>query len=88
MDKDSSVVSRKSGFRPKSKVSINVNESYAPSEDKDVKLIFKYIQRMDFEELKSHLNATKDSIDIMEIHDKTGYSPIHYAAYKNMYQAS
>ena len=34
------------------------------------------------------MNATKDSIDIMSIHDKSGYSPIHYASYKNMLKAS
>ena len=39
-------------------------------------------------ELKIHLNTTKDSIDIMNIHDKSGYSPIHYAAYKNMVKAT
>ena len=79
---------RASQIRPGSKISIDVNESYLAAEGKDEKLIFKYIQRMDFDELRAHLNATKDSIDIMKIHDKSGYSPLHYASYKNMYQAS
>ena len=69
---------------------MDINESYFVAEagERDQKLIFKYIQRMDFMELKIHLNTTKDSIDIMNIHDKSGYSPIHYAAYKNMVKAT
>jgi len=58
------------------------------ADDRDEKLIFKYISRMDFDELRAHLNATKDTVDVMAIYDKSGYSPLHYASYKNMYQAS
>ena len=43
---------------------------------------------MDFEELRNHLNATRATINILKMHDKSGYTPIHYAAYRNMYQAS
>lgn len=57
-------------------------------ESKDEKLIYKYIQRMDFTELRKHLNQTRATINIMKIHDKSGYTPMHYAAYKNMFQAS
>ena len=42
---------------------------------------------MDFSELRQHLNATKDKFNVMNIFDKSGYSPIHYAAYKNIERA-
>ena len=40
---------------------------------------------MDFIELKNHLESTRHKLDITEVHDKSGYSPIHYASYKNMF---
>ena len=40
---------------------------------------------MDFRELKNHLEATRNKLDITEVYDKSGYSPIHYASYKNMF---
>jgi hypothetical protein len=42
---------------------------------------------MDFVELKNHLDATKDKFNVVSIYDKSGYSPIHYAAYKNIEKA-
>ena len=42
---------------------------------------------MDFSELKNHLNTTKDKFNVFNIYDKSGYSPIHYAAYKNIEKA-
>ena len=42
---------------------------------------------MDFSELRKHLNATKDRFDVLNIYDKSGYSPLHYAAYKNIEKA-
>ena len=42
---------------------------------------------MDFEELKNHLDATKDKFNVVAIYDKSGYSPMHYAAYKNISKA-
>ena len=42
---------------------------------------------MDFLELKNHLDATKDKFNVVSIYDKSGYSPIHYAAYKNIEKA-
>jgi len=42
---------------------------------------------MDFVELKNHLDATKDKFNVVSIYDKSGYSPIHYAAYKNIDKA-
>ena len=56
-------------------------------ERREEKLVFKFIQRMDFTELENHLYATKDKFDLMKIYDKSGYTPIHYAAYKNIEKA-
>ena len=42
---------------------------------------------MDFLELKNHLDETKDKFNVVSIYDKSGYSPIHYAAYKNIEKA-
>ena len=33
--------------------------------------------------MKQHLHNTKDSINVLSIYDKSGYTPIMYAAYKN-----
>lgn len=56
-------------------------------ERREEKLVFKFIQRMDFTELKNHLNLTKDKFNVVNIYDNSGYSPIHYAAYKNIEKA-
>lgn len=45
--------------------------------------MFKYIQRMEIGELQRHLIDTESRYDITEIYDKSGYSPLHFAAYKN-----
>jgi len=42
---------------------------------------------MDFLELKKHLIATRDKFNLLNIFDKSGYSPINYAAYKNIEKA-
>ena len=42
---------------------------------------------MDFTELENHLHATRDKFDLMKIYDKSGYTPIHYASYKNIEKA-
>ena len=42
---------------------------------------------MDGNELRNHLNATKDRFNIFNVYDKSGYSPLHYAAYKNIEKA-
>lgn len=34
-------------------------------------------------DLKNHLETTKDKFDVTAIFDRTGYSPLHFAAYKN-----
>ena len=33
--------------------------------------------------MKQHINATAKAYDITTIYDKSGYSPLHFAAYKN-----
>ena len=42
---------------------------------------------MDFTELHNHLYDSKDKFDLLKIYDKSGYTPIHYAAYKNIEKA-
>ena len=54
---------------------------------KDEKLVFKYIQRMDFPELVKHLQNSRDKYDLLSLFDKSGYTPMHYAAYKNIEKA-
>ena len=34
-------------------------------------------------ELKAHLEHTKDKFDVTNLYDRSGYSPLHFAAYKN-----
>ena len=34
-----------------------------------------------------HLNEIKGKIDVTNIFDRTGYSPLNYAAYKDRYMA-
>eukprot|EP00347_Sterkiella_histriomuscorum_P018539 403345126 len=50
---------------------------------KEEKLVFKLIQRMEIEQLKQHLLECEHILDITEIYDRQGYSPLHFAAYKN-----
>ena len=89
-------VGRKKGFSQGSRRNFQANqdprvtfETFDSSleEKKDEKLVFKYIQRMDFPELKQHLENSKDKYDLLTIYDKSGYTPIHYAAYKNIDKA-
>ena len=54
------------------------------------KLVFRLIYRSDQHQadaLQQHLNDTKDRIDITNIFDRGGYSPLNYAAYKDRYMA-
>lgn len=53
---------------------------------KEEKFVFKYIQRLEFNELQRHLVETESRFDITEIYDRSGYSPLHFAAYKNSHQ--
>ena len=52
-------------------------------ERRDEKLVFKYLQRMEAMELKVHLESTKDKFDVTTLYDRSGYSPLHFASYKN-----
>ena len=38
---------------------------------------------MEIGELSRHLIESENKFDVTEIFDKTGYSPLHFAAYKN-----
>ena len=51
--------------------------------EKDEKLAFKLIQRCENAELERHLLQIRFKQDIVKIWDKSGYSLLHYAAYKN-----
>ena len=54
------------------------------------KLVFKLIYRSDQHQadaLVQHLNEIKGKIDVTNIFDRTGYSPLNYAAYKDRYMA-
>ena len=54
------------------------------------KLVFKLIYRSDQHQadaLVQHLNEIKGKIDVTNIFDRTGYSPLNYAAYKDRFMA-
>ena len=53
------------------------------NDHRDEKLVFKYIQRLEDKELRRHLIETESRFDVTEIGDRSGYSPLHFAAYKN-----
>jgi ankyrin repeat protein len=38
---------------------------------------------MEIKELQKHLIDTETKFDVTEIYDRSGYSPLHFAAYKN-----
>jgi len=38
---------------------------------------------MDYDELHYHLVKTASKFKVTQIFDRSGYSPLHYAAYKN-----
>lgn len=38
---------------------------------------------MEIHELSRHLLDTENKFDITEIYDRSGYSPLHFTAYKN-----
>jgi ankyrin repeat protein len=46
-------------------------------------MVFKFIQRLVPADLKKHLEDTSDKYDVTRIFDRSGYSPLHFAAYKN-----
>jgi ankyrin repeat protein len=52
-------------------------------ERRDEKQVYKLIQKQDHEELRVHLEKTKNKYEIMRLFDSSGYTPLHYAAYKN-----
>ena len=41
---------------------------------------------MDYKVLIDHLELTKDKFDVTQIYDRSGYSPLHFGAYKNSEQ--
>jgi ankyrin repeat protein len=52
-------------------------------ERRDEKLLFKYISRNEETYLKSHLEMCLDKFDVTTVFDRSGYSPLHFAAFKN-----
>jgi len=69
-------------IRARTKVQFETFDS-SMDEKRDEKLVFKYIQRMEPHELKAHLENNRDRMDVTNIYDRSGYSPLHFAAYKN-----
>jgi ankyrin repeat protein len=62
----------------------------ASGDQSEEKLVFRLIYRSDQHQadaLIQHLNDTKDRIDVTNIFDRGGYSPLNYAAYKDRYMA-
>ena len=52
--------------------------------------MFRLIYRSDQKQadaLIQHLNDTRDKIDVTDIFDRSGYSPLNYSAYKDRYMA-
>lgn len=47
-------------------------------------MVFILIQRHDIVGLESHLEETREKFNVMKIFDKSGYSPLHYAAFKDV----
>ena len=41
------------------------------------------IKNNDIEYLSQHLRANKDHLDVMQLSNDMGFSPIHFAAYKS-----
>jgi hypothetical protein len=69
-------------------------ELSSPKVLRNEKTIYTYIQRMDYRKLKNHLNylasssdgqtgTTGTMVDITQIYDRKGYTPIHFAAFQN-----
>eukprot|EP00347_Sterkiella_histriomuscorum_P023344 403335004 len=52
-------------------------------ERRDEKLVYKLIQRGNVNDLLAHLQTSKERFDITSIYDRQGYTPLHFAAYKN-----
>jgi len=60
-------------------------DSFEGSSDtmRQQKLVFKYIQKKEANSLQEHLQETRDQFDIMKLFDNQGYSPLHFAAWKD-----
>ena len=70
-------------------------EIRSPNALRDEKTIYTYIKRLDYRKLKNHLNylasatlggdgqtgTTGTVVDITQIYDTKGYTPIHFAAF-------
>jgi ankyrin repeat protein len=42
---------------------------------------------MAYQDLERHLKLKGREINLLKIFDKQGYTPLHYAAYKNQYKS-
>jgi len=58
-----------------------------PDAKSDEKLIYKLIVKKDNHSLKEHLLNKESVLNLTEIYDKQGYSPLHFATFKNSYSA-
>ena len=50
--------------------------------------VFKMIKKMEHDELRQLLNATKGQLALTEIMDETGYTPLQFSCSKNMLKSS
>ncbi|CDW73662.1 dhhc zinc finger domain containing protein [Stylonychia lemnae] len=69
--------------KPDTKVQYETFDS-SIDERRDEKVVYKLIQRCETEELKKHLEATAAKFELTAVYDRSGYSPLHYAAFKNI----
>ena len=53
----------------------------------DEKQVYKLISKLNCEGLAAHLKSTRTRIDVNKVFDKSGYTPLLYAAYKNIQRA-
>ena len=53
----------------------------------DERQLYKLISKQDFDELALHLKSSRSSVDVTKVFDKSGYTPLLYAAYKNITKA-
>lgn len=68
--------------RTETKVQFETFDS-SMDERRDEKLVYKYISRNEEVSLKKHLEQCMDKFDVTRIFDRSGYSPLHFAAFKN-----
>lgn len=70
-------------MRNDSRVHFETFDSSSREDRRDEKIVFKLISKLRAQDLHSHIVDTQGLYDIVKIFDRSGYSPLHFAAYKN-----